>query len=173
MKKIPLALVFVAQTFCLLSVSSGQINEEQAARQNKFIHPDRVEIPNDLRFVVSRIRTEKDGQKVTIREFPVIEYQRFYYKGWQKCLSAIAERGTEPAKNLGASIPQTDQRHIIQGLQDGYQSVLAAVRSHEELGISEEEIRTLCREAYRPDLLPPPLPEIRRDQDEVRQKLPR
>jgi hypothetical protein len=80
----------------------------------------------------------------------MMEYLEGHYDGWQECLHLCSRTGEHFPETPPFPPRHTNRRWNEDGFNAGFQECLAQVRLAKESASSNEDVRSLCREAYRP-----------------------
>ncbi|WP_425399735.1 hypothetical protein [Aeoliella sp.] len=131
------------------------------AQRSSLAHPKRVDIPDDIPFVLVRNAREKDGTVYKQRLHAAFSYESAHHQAWEDCLEWIAS----PYRKSGAfraPIPQTNDPYLLRGLEDGSNDCMARIQALREAGHTDESIRQLAQQTLQQSGVyssaPPPPP---------------
>ncbi|MCO6044568.1 hypothetical protein NG895_11685 [Aeoliella sp. ICT_H6.2] len=109
-------------------------------------HPERVEIPADIPFLIVRNAREKDGTVYKQRLFASISYQTAHHEAWQDCLQWVASP-YHKMEDFRLAAPQTNNQYLLRGLKDGAARCISNIQALRKAGVPDETIRKRAQRA--------------------------
>ena len=143
-----------------LFLAIGSLNCCQA-EENLMVHPNRVEIPKHIPFIVVEVDA-KGGGRTPQKTLAAIDYQVGHYDGWQEALYSIRTHGQSRASSKehksAALLRKSCSKYFTEGLSDGYDNCMKQYATLEKENSDPRRLSELIEKAYLPTLKAPPLP---------------